>query len=122
MSVGAYASALFSMAVDLPVFVEFPAALLIGGIAAGIAGIIIGLPALRLRGDYLAIITLGFGEIIRVIILNLKFTGGAFGLRGIERHRSISWVFIFTIITIFIIHTLLKSRHEPCYHINRRTR
>lgn len=111
MSVGAYASALFSMAVDLPVFVEFPAALLIGGIAAGIAGIIIGLPALRLRGDYLAIITLGFGEIIRVIILNLKFTGGAFGLRGIERHSSISWVFIFTIITIFIIHTLLKSRH-----------
>jgi branched-chain amino acid transport system permease protein len=111
MSVGAYASALFSMAVDLPVYIEFPAALLIGGIAAGITGIIIGLPALRLRGDYLAIITLGFGEIIRVVILNLKFTGGAFGLRGIEKHSSISWVFLCTIITIFVIHTLLKSRH-----------
>ena len=111
MSVGAYASALFSMAVDLPVYIEFPAALLIGGIAAGITGIIIGLPALRLRGDYLAIITLGFGEIIRVVILNLKFTGGAFGLRGIEKHSSISWVFLCTVITIFVIHTLLKSRH-----------
>ena len=111
MSVGAYASALFSMAVDLPVYIELPAALLIGGIAAGIAGVIIGLPALRLRGDYLAIITLGFGEIIRVVLLNLKFTGGAFGLRGIEKHSNISWVFLFTVISIFVIHTLLKSRH-----------
>lgn len=111
MSVGAYASALFSMAVELPTNVEFPLALIFGGIVAGITGIIIGLPALRLRGDYLAIITLGFGEIIRVILLNLKFTGGAFGLKGIEKHTTITWTFIFVIITIFAIHTLLKSRH-----------
>jgi branched-chain amino acid transport system permease protein len=111
MSVGAYASALFSLSVDLPVAVEFPLALIIGGTVAGLFGIIIGLPALRLRGDYLAILTLGFAEIIRVIILNVDFTGGAFGLRGIQRHSSISWVFLFVAITIFVIHALMKSRH-----------
>ena len=81
MSVGAYASALFSMAVDLPVYIEFPAALLIGGIAAGITGIIIGLPALRLRGDYLAIITL---DLVKLLGCYTQFEvyGGAFGLRG----------------------------------------
>lgn len=111
MSIGAYASALFTLAVDLPANIEFPIALIIGGIVAGIAGIIIGLPALRLRGDYLAIITLGFGEIIRVILLNLKFTGGAYGLRGIAKYSTITWAFVFVVITVFVLHTLLKSRH-----------
>lgn len=111
MSVGAYASALFTLAVDMPVYIEFPLALLIGGLVAAVFGVIIGLPALRLKGDYLAIITLGFGEIIRVIILNLKFTGGAFGLKGIPRYTTIPWVFACMVITIFAIQTLLKSRH-----------
>jgi branched-chain amino acid transport system permease protein len=74
-------------------------------------GIVIGLPALRLKGDYLAIITLGFGEIIRVIILNLKFTGGAYGLKGIGRQTTVTWVYIFVLITIYVISALIKSRH-----------
>jgi branched-chain amino acid transport system permease protein len=111
MAVGAYASALFSLAVNLPSALEFTLALLIGGFVAACFGVIIGLPALRLRGDYLAIITLGFGEIIRVIILNVKFTGGAYGLRGIEKHTSVAGVFIAVVITLFVLTCIIKSRH-----------
>ncbi len=111
MSVGAYASALFTMSADLPPALEFTLALIIGGSVAAFFGVIIGLPALRLRGDYLAIITLGFGEIIRVIILNLKFTGGAYGLRGIEKHTTITSVFITVVITLFVLTCIIKSRH-----------
>ena len=111
MAIGAYASALFTMAVDLPAALEFTAALIVGGAVAACFGIVIGLPALRLRGDYLAIITLGFGEIIRVIILNVKFTGGAYGLKGIEKHTTVTNVFIAVVITLFVLTCLIKSRH-----------
>lgn len=111
MSIGGYTAALFTMAMDLPANVEFPIALILGGLMAAVFGVIIGLPALRLRGDYLAIITLGFGEIIRVIILNLKFTGGAFGLKGIEKETTIPWTFLCVVVTIFVISALIRSRH-----------
>ena len=111
MSVGAYAAALFSMSVNLPTNVELPVALVLGGLTAAAFGVLIGLPALRLKGDYLAILTLGFGEIIRVIILNLKFTGGAYGLKGIGRQTTVTWVYIFVLITLFALNTLIKSRH-----------
>ena len=111
MSIGAYSSALFSLSSNLPSSIEFPLALFIGGVTAALFGFIIGLPVLRLKGDYLAIITLGFGEIIRVIILNLDFTGGAFGLKGIEKDTTITSVFVCVVITVFFINTLIKSRH-----------
>ncbi|MGI5971388.1 MAG: branched-chain amino acid ABC transporter permease [Oscillospiraceae bacterium] len=111
MAVGAYSSALFTLAVDLPSGIEMILALLIAGIVSGIFGILIGLPALRLRGDYLAIITLGFGEIIRVILLNLDFTGGAFGLSGIQRLTSVTWAFFVMVVSIFVISVIIKSRH-----------
>lgn len=82
MSIGAYTAALFTLHMDLPALVEFPLALLLGGALAAVFGVLIGIPALRLRGDYLAIVTLGFGEIIRVVIQNLSFTGGGRGLYG----------------------------------------
>lgn len=111
MAIGAYVSALFTMSSSLPSGVLFPIALILGGLVAAAAGILIGLPALRLRGDYLAIITLGFGEIIRVILLNLKITGGAFGLSGISKLTTINWSFIFLVITLFVLTTLIRSRH-----------
>jgi len=111
MSIGAYAAALFTMYSGLPTYISFPIAIVIAFIAAAIVGIIIGIPALRLRGDYLAIITLGFGEIIRVIFLNSSFTGGALGLRGIPMVTNFSWVFFLAVLTIFVIHTFIKSRH-----------
>jgi len=111
MSVGAYTAALFTMSASLPANVELPIALLLGFFVAASFGVLIGLPALRLKGDYLAIITLGFGEIIRVVILNLDFTGGAYGLKGIARHTSVEWVYVSVLITLFMIGALIKSRH-----------
>jgi branched-chain amino acid transport system permease protein len=111
MSVGAYAAALFSMSVNLPANLELPLALILGGLTAAVFGVLIGLPALRLKGDYLAILTLGFGEIIRAVILNLKFTGGAYGLRGIGRQTTFTWVYISVLVTLFVLNTLIKSRH-----------
>ncbi|QDR82607.1 branched-chain amino acid ABC transporter permease [Sporomusa termitida] len=79
MSVGAYTSALLTLKLGLPVYLAIPA----GGLAACLMAAVIGIPATRLQGIYLAIATLGFGEVVRVIILNLKLTNGALGLAGI---------------------------------------
>lgn len=85
MAVGAYTGALLSL--NFQPFADphlaFPLYAAFGGICAAVAGLLVGLPSLRLRGDYLAIVTLGFGEIIRVILLNLEIVGGARGLYGI---------------------------------------
>jgi branched-chain amino acid transport system permease protein len=113
MSVGAYTGALVSMNLDLPMIIEFPIALLAGGLVAAVFGIIIGVPVLRLRGDYLAIVTLAFGEIIKSIINALKVTNGAMGLSGIELHanyKHFALVFALTIITIFAIKNMVHSR------------
>ena len=98
MSVGAYASAVFTMAltdrgIELPAFVMFVLALFIGCIAAAITGILVGIPALRLRGDYLCIVTVAFAEIIRVIFCNLEMTGGGRTLSGIPSLSNFYWVF-----------------------------
>ena len=111
MSVGAYSAALFTMYSGLPTVVSFPLALLVGGIVATAFGVIIGVPALRLKGDYLAILTLGFGEIIRVLILAMPFTGGAAGLSGIPLLTTFTYVFIIAIITVAVIFAFIHSRH-----------
>ena len=111
MSVGAYSAALFTMYSGLPTVVSFPLALLVGGIVAAAFGVIIGVPALRLKGDYLAILTLGFGEIIRVLILAMPFTGGAAGLTGIPLLTTFTYVFIIAIITVAVIFAFIHSRH-----------
>ena len=111
MSVGAYAAALFTMYSGLPAIVAFPLALLAGGIVAAAFGVIIGVPALRLKGDYLAILTLGFGEIIRVLILAVPFTGGAAGLSGIPLLTTFTYVFIIAILTVAVIFAFIHSRH-----------
>jgi branched-chain amino acid transport system permease protein len=111
MSVGAYAAALFTLHSGLPSMIAFPIALVLGGVVAALFGIIIGIPVLRLKGDYLAIITLGFGEIIRVIILNVKFTGGARGLTGIANLTNFPYAYVVSILTIVIIFLLIRSRH-----------
>ncbi len=87
MAVGAYVSGFLSTLISVPanglqIFVFFFFALA-GGLAAALAGLFVGLPSLRLKGDYLAIVTLGFGEIIRVILLNTPAVGGARGMYGI---------------------------------------
>ena len=111
MSVGAYAAALFTMHCGLPEAVAFPLGLLVGGIVAAIVGFLIGIPALRMRGDYLAIITLGFGEIIRVVANALPITGGAKGLSGIPASTNFSWAYWVMILSVFVIFAFIKSRH-----------
>lgn len=111
MSVGAYAGAIFSLYTNLPYFPGFILSLLIGGIVAAIFGFIIGVPVLRLKGDYLAIVTLAFGEIIRSVITNLKITGGASGLNNIPMYTSYISVYVVAVITILLVANLIHSRH-----------
>lgn len=111
MSVGAYAGCLFTIYADLPSYIEFPVALVIGGIVAAVFGIIIGVPALRLKGDYLAIVTLAFGEIIRSIFTNMSITGGAGGLKGIDKTTNYTIVYVLIVITVLAISNLVHSRH-----------
>ncbi|WP_134702303.1 branched-chain amino acid ABC transporter permease [Ammoniphilus sp. YIM 78166] len=81
MSIGAYTSALLTLKLGIPM----PIGVVLGGIMAGLVGVCIGIPALRLSGVYLAICTLGFGEMVRVIFNNLEVTNGALGLSGIPQ-------------------------------------
>lgn len=114
MSIGAYAGALTTNALDLPPLVELLIGLLVGGIVAALFSLIIGLPVLRLKGDYLAIVTLGFGEIIKSVINSLGFTGGARGLTGIgiySSYRNFTVVYIFVLLTILVVSNLVNSRH-----------
>jgi branched-chain amino acid transport system permease protein len=121
MSVGGYLSAFITtqLVSSRPEFMSDPfsgififiLALIAGGIAAAGVGYIVGLPSLRLRGDYLAIVTLGFGEIIRVIFLNTDAVGGARGLSGISQFTTFGWVFTFVLVTIFCVWRVVHSAH-----------
>ena len=111
MAVGAYPAALLwkAMPKNMGVIIL---GLLLGGLAAAVTGVIIGVPALRLKGDYLAIVTLGFGEIIRVCIINLpEITGGTPGLMNIPKHSNFLVVYVTVIVSCTLIHTMMKSRH-----------
>ena len=105
MSVGAYAGCLFSIAMKdiLPMAARFPLAMLVGGLVAALFGVLIGIPVLRLHGDYLAIVTLAFGEIIRSVIINLEFTGGAAGLKGTPQDSTFVIAFAVVLITLLVI-------------------
>ena len=114
MSVGAYASAFLtqSLSPQLPVVASLPIGLLAGGVLAALIGLLIGIPALRLRGDYLAIITLGFGEIIRVIIQNLKIVNnGNFVFNSLTGLAKFNYTFVIAILCIFATVLLVRSRH-----------
>lgn len=111
MSVGAYAGCLFTVHANLPAAVEMPLAFIIGGLAAAVFGLIIGIPALRLKGDYLAIVTLGFGEIIRSVFNSLDILGGSGGLKGIDKSSNYIIAYVLVVITILVISNLINSRH-----------
>lgn len=106
MSIGAYASAVVTAKFSLP----FGAGIIAGAVIAAIAGIAIGIPTLRLKGDYLAIATLGFGEIVRIIILNNEYLGGASGLNDIPQHTNWAWMFAMVALTIVLIKNFINSK------------
>ena len=89
----------------------FLGALLVGGFSAACAGLLVGVPSLRLKGDYLALVTLGFGEIIRVIFQNVEILGGALGLNGIPAYTTIFWVLAFVALAIFVVLCLVHSTY-----------
>lgn len=86
--------------------------MLIGGLIAAVFGFIIGLPALRLKGDYLAIVTLAFGEIIRTVFKNLSIFGGAMGLSSTKYKGDLYIVgFVVIFVTLFIVQNIIRSKH-----------
>ncbi len=132
MAVGAYTAGIFMKSTPVGELLKsgstgaflpyILAALVLSALVAGVFGLMIGIPALRLRGDYLAIITLGFGEIIRVVLTNIdsllgfKFTYGAAGLKSIPKFAGANYggfhlVFACVVLVCVLIHTVMKSRH-----------
>ena len=116
MAVGGYTAAKFSL-VFLPSVPEplqpvlFVVALVLGGLVAALAGLGVGVPSLRLKGDYLAIVTLGFGEIIRVVVQNMEAVGAASGLKGIPKFATLGWTFALAAITIYVVAALVNSTY-----------
>nr|WP_300142387.1 branched-chain amino acid ABC transporter permease [Propionicimonas sp.] len=109
MAIGAYSTGLLSM--RYPTVWGFLGGLLLGALIAAAVGFVIGLPTLRLRGDYLAIATLGMAEIIRVLLLNFDFTNGAAGLSGIPQFVDWTWLFVFTAGSVILIANFIRSVH-----------
>ena len=113
MSVGAYTSAIVTTQLkqfNLPTIVLFIIALLVGGLASAIMGVAVGIPALRLRGDYLAIVTIAFAEIIRVAFCNFEITGGGKTMSGITKLSSFYWCFWVTVICVTIMYMYVRSK------------
>lgn len=131
MAVGAYTCALLTMPPDLKAMnfflkpivpflaqVQWPflPALLMGGVLAGVIGFLIAAPVLRLRDDYLAIATLGFGEIIRIIFTNTQsLTNGALGLKGLPRFTTVWWSWGLAAVTVFFMVNLINSSYGKAF-------
>jgi branched-chain amino acid transport system permease protein len=116
MAVGGYTTAKFALVMQpiLPPWLQpviFIAGLLLGGLMAAAAGLAVGVPSLRLRGDYLAIVTLGFGEIIRVIFQNTESLGAATGLTGIPAWTNFGWAWGGAAVTVFVVASLVNSTY-----------
>src|ERR1019366_2331191 len=122
MSVGAYLSAGITLLLGPRLFgsgggsalqqgMLFLAALVAGGLGAAVAGLAGGIPPLRLKGDYLALVTLGFGEIIRVTFQNVDALGGALGLNGIPNYTTVFWVYSFAALAVFTVICLVRSTY-----------
>ncbi|HEV2707219.1 MAG TPA: branched-chain amino acid ABC transporter permease [Pyrinomonadaceae bacterium] len=120
MAVGAYSSAYFSVNYGAALaatlgggtfgwFVPLLVATLLGAAVAAFAGLLVGVPSLRLKGDYLAIVTLGFGQIIVVLINNIETVGGARGYSGIPIVKSFFWIFLVAVLTIVVVHNIVRS-------------
>jgi branched-chain amino acid transport system permease protein len=106
MGIGAYAAALISLQTGLP----FPVALAAAGILPALIALIIGIPTLRLSGVYLAMATLGFGEVVRIILLNMDITGGPMGLNGIPQKTEFWHIVLLLAVTLYILARIRRSK------------
>jgi len=105
MAIGAYASAVLTKD-----GVPFSIAVGVGGLLAALSGIVVGIPAIRIRGIYLIILTLGFGEIVRVFFLNFSYTGGANGIGGMAPYTNFAWVASACLVTGLVAWRLRHAR------------
>lgn len=111
MGIGAYTAALATMKLSL----SFPLALALGGLLPGIVALVIGVPTLRLSGVYLAMATLGFGEVVRVILLNLEITGGSMGLNGIPLKTQWWHIALLLAALLYAFSRLKRSKVGRCF-------
>ncbi len=119
MAIGGYTTAFFTMRFAWPDWmmhmptdrypIMFPLSLILGGLVAAVAGLIVGIPSLRLKGDYLAIVTLAFGEIVRVFLLNFDYMGAARGLTDIPKISSFFWVYGCVLLATVVVLNLINS-------------
>ena len=106
MGIGAYAASLISMQTGL----SFPVALFAAGLLPALVALVIGMPTLRLSGVYLAMATLGFGEVVRVVVLNLDITGGPMGMNGIPQKTEFWHIVLLLALTLFILARMRRSK------------
>lgn len=118
MAVGGFTAARITLSFSSSIPPESPAgvalfvgSMLLGGLVAALTGLAVGLPSLRLRGDYLAIVTLGFGEIIRVIFQTSETFGAATGLTGIPKHTTLFWTWSIAAVTVYVVGCLVNSTY-----------
>ncbi|MFL9877239.1 branched-chain amino acid ABC transporter permease [Herbaspirillum rhizosphaerae] len=106
MGIGAYAASLITMQAGLP----FPVALAAGGILPALVALVIGIPTLRLSGVYLAMATLGFGEVVRVVVLNMEITGGPMGLNGVPPVTEWWHIVLLLGVTVYFLARVRRSK------------
>ena len=111
MAVGAYSSASLALHANVPPMLAVP----IGGFLAGAAGLLVGVPSLRLSGDYLAVVTLGFNQIIVVIVQNVPALGGALGLTGVPVATTFGITFTWVLLGAVFMRNLLISSHGRAF-------
>jgi len=111
MAIGAYVSAIMSvwyLPRDLGPWL-FPLVLIIGGLAAAVAGLVVAFPSFRTRGDYLAIVTLAFNMIVKSILENLEVVGGPRGFKDISLLTNLPWVVFWVLLTLYLLRNLVYS-------------
>lgn len=108
MAIGAYSTAILGS--KMPSYPGFVVTILVGMLLAGAVALLVGIPTLRLKGDYLAIATLGVAEIIRILIINGgTLTNGAAGIANIPPFTTWTWVFVLAVLTIVLVMNYLRS-------------
>ena len=113
MAVGAYTAALLTQKV-LPIAAHpwlFPLAVLMGGLVAAVLGLIVAVPSFKVRGDYLAIITLAFLMIVKSVIENIDYIGGPRGIPGIKKLTTLPWVFFWVVVTVWVVRNFVYSKY-----------
>ena len=113
MSIGAYVASLTTVKAFsvVPSILLFPSALITGGLSAALCGMIVSIPSFRIRGDYLAIVTLAFNMIVKSALENIDAVGGARGFLGMDRLTTLPWVFFWTFLTVWIIRNFVYSNY-----------